>query len=121
MMPNMATRRLLVLLLAVVALAAVACEDGHRFTIINETDEEVVYVWDGVREGKLNAGATQQPGLVYRYGDGGQPVRHTFQALDIGGGLICESIRTEEQFELQNWTIRIIEAKECGEPSRGAQ
>jgi|GEM_PF-6754440 hypothetical protein len=112
---------LLAVLIAVLALAAVACDSGHRFTIINETDDEAVYMWDGVREGKLDAGATQQPGLIYRYGDGGQPVRHTFQALDVAGNLICESIRTEEQFELQDWTIRIVEAKECGEPSKGAQ
>jgi hypothetical protein len=118
---GMTKRRLLIAIIAIAALAAMACDSGHRFTIINETDDEAVYMWDGVREGKLDAGATQQPGLVYQYGDGGQPVRHTFQALDIAGNLICESIRTEEQFKLQDWTMRIIEAKECGEPFRGAQ
>lgn len=120
-MCGMTRRGLLVSLIVVVAVAALACVDGHRFTIINETDRDVVYMWDGVREGKLDAGATQQPGLLYSFGDGGQPELHTFQALNMFGILICESIRTEEQFKLQDWTIRIIEAKECGEPSRGAQ
>ena len=117
----MTKRRLLVTCIALLALAAVACESGHRFTIINETDEEVVYVWDGVPEGKLEPNTQQDPGLLYKYGDGGLPERHLFQAFDLEGNLICESNRTEEQFELQSWTIRIIEAKECGEPSRGAQ
>ena len=117
----MTRRRLLILIITVLTMAAVACESGHRFTIINETDDEAVYVWDGVREGKLEAGAQMQPGLLYKYGDGGQPVRHTFLALDIEGNRICESIRTEEQLELQDWTIRIVEAKECGEPFSGAQ
>ena len=116
----MTKRRLVVTCMAVVALAAVACESGHVFTIINETDEEAVYSWDGVPEGKLGPGTKQMPGLLYKYGDGGLPQRHLFQAFDVEGNLICESNRTEEQFKLQNWTIRIIEASECGEPSRGA-
>lgn len=120
-MISLTKRRLLIAIIALLAIVALACVDGHRFTIINETGRDVVYVWDGVPEGKLLAGTEQSPGLLFKYGDGGQPERHTFQALDIFGNLICESIRTEEQFKLQDWTIRIIEAKECGEPSRGAQ
>ena len=109
------------LVLAVLALIAVACDFGHRFTIINELDEDVVYVWDGVPEGKLLAGTDQRPGLLLKYGDGGLPERHLFQAFDVEGNLICESRRTVEQFKLQGWTIRIIDRDECGEPSRGAQ
>jgi hypothetical protein len=120
-MSSMPKRWLLVAVLAVVALAAVTCDSGHRFTIINETDGDVVYSWDGVPEGKLGLGMQQEPGLLYKYGDGGLPERHLFQAFDTAGNLICESNRTEEQFRLQNWTIRIIEVSECGEPSRGAQ
>ena len=120
-MLGLTRRRLLVAVICVVALAAVACDSGHRFTIINETDQDVVYVWDGVPEGKLVAGTEQKPGLLFKYGDGRFPERHLFQAFGVEGNLICESMRTEEQFKLQGWTIRIIEAKECGEPSRGAQ
>jgi len=120
-MLGLTKRRLLVSLVAALVLAAIACESGHRFTIINETDQGMVYVWDGVPEGKLVAGTEQRPGLLFKYGDGGLPERHLFRAFDVEGNLICESERTEEQFKLQNWTIRIIEAKECGEPSRGAQ
>ncbi len=120
-MLSLTKRRLLVTLVAALALVAVACDEGHRFTIINETDRDAVYVWGGAPEGKLVAGTEQRPGLLIKYGDGGLPERHFFQAFDVDGNLICESIRTEEQFKLQNWTIRIIEAKECGEPSRGAQ
>ena len=117
----MTRRGFLVALMVVVAVVALACIDGHRFTIINETDRDVVYMWDGVREGKLLAGTEQKPGLLFKYGDGGFPERHLFQAFGVEGNLICESMRTKEQFKLQGWTIRIIEAKECGEPSRGAQ
>ena len=37
-------RRLLAALIAVLALVAVACDEGHRFTITNEIDQDVVYV-----------------------------------------------------------------------------
>ena len=121
MMIGITKRRLLAALIAVLALAAVACDEGHRFTITNEIDQDVVYVWDGVPEGKLVAGTEQKPGLLFKYGDGGLPERHLFQAFDVDGNLICESQRTVEQFKLQRWTIRIIEAKECGEPLKGAQ
>jgi hypothetical protein len=63
----------------VLAVTAVACESGHRFTFNNETDDEVVYVWDGVREGKLDAGARKQPGLLYKHGEGNEQVRQPFR------------------------------------------
>ena len=98
-MPSTTKRRFLVTLVAVVALAAVACDEGHRFTIINETDGDVVYVWDGVPEGKLLAGTEQRPGLLFKYGDGGLPERHLFQAFDVDGNLICESHQRGRRWE----------------------
>ena len=105
-----------VVLLATLLVAVMACDPGHGFTIINQTDQDATYVWNRGQGVTLKPLEERRPSLLYISGDRGNPENHLFQAFDLDGNLICESNHTEQEWEDQNWTIHIIEAEECGAP-----
>jgi len=105
-----------IVFLSTAVMAVVACDPGHNFTTINQTDTVVDFFWNEQFSARLEPGAERLAGKLYINGDGGDPERHLFQAFDLEGNLICASDRTEQEWEDQNWTIFIVEAEECGAP-----
>ena len=111
-----AKRVWVIVALAILLVAVMACDPGHGFTIINQTDQDATYVWNRGQGITLKPLEERRPSLLYISGDRGNPENHLFQAFDLDGNLICVSNRTEQEWEDRNWTIYIKEAEECGAP-----